>query len=355
MKAQLILENGMVFEGKAFGHIKESAGEVVFNTAMTGYQEVLTDSSNYGQIMVMTYPLIGNYGINLDDMESNSVKVRGLIVKEKSDYPSNWRCEMELDGYLKQNRVIGLEGIDTRALTKVIRNHGTMKGIITVRELTESQIEQKLKVTHNKNAVLEVTTKEVYKIEGNKKHIAILDFGVRKSIINFFKERDYQITVFPADTSAKEILEINPDGILLSNGPGNPYDLPQIIENIKELIGQKPILGINLGYLLLTLSLGGSVEKLKYGHRGTSNPVKDIGEGKILITSQAHSYTVTQLADDIIKTHINLNDKSIEGIRHKNLLAFGVQFYPGDRDEGGIYDRFMEILEGGKPCQETTV
>lgn len=352
MKAQLILENGTVFEGRAFGHIKESIGEVVFNTEMTGYQEVLTDPSYYGQIVTMTYPLIGNYGINLEDMESDSIKVKGLIVREKSNYPNNWRCELELDGYLKQNRVIGLEGIDTRALTKIIRNYGTMKGIITVRELTQSQINQKLKAFHNKNAVSEVTTRDIYKIEGSGKHIAVLDFGIKKSIINFFKQSSYQLTIFPADTSPEEILRVNPDGILLSNGPGNPHDLPQVIENIKKLICSKPILGIDLGCLLLTLSLGGKVEKLKYGHRGCNHPVKDLEKEKILITAQNHSYAVTELSDDMIQTHINLNDKSIEGVKHKKYPIFGVQFYPGDRDKGRIYNRFMDMMEGGTVCQE---
>lgn len=351
MKAKLILEDGTIFEGNAFGHIKESVGEVVFNTEMTGYQEVLTDPSYYGQIVTMTYPLIGNYGINLEDMESNSIKVRGLIVREKADYPNNWRCEMELDGYLKQNRIIGLEGIDTRALTKIIRNYGTMKGIITVRDLTKSQIEQKIKADHNRNAVSEVTTKERYKIKGSGKHIAIIDYGIKQSIIHYFKQKNCSLTVFPANTLPEEILAVNPDGILLSNGPGNPQDIPWAIENIKQFIGKKPILGIDLGYLLLALCLGGSTEKLKYGHRGSNHPVKDINTNKILITTQNHSYGIKELPQNIIKTHININDKTIEGFAHKDLSIMGVQFYSGDRDMGNIYSQFFDAMEGGVSCQ----
>lgn len=358
MKAQLILENGMIFEGKAFGHIKESVGEVVFNTGMTGYQEVLTDPSYYGQIVTMTYPLIGNYGINLDDMESDSAKVRGFIVREKADYPNNWRCEMELDGYLKQNRIIGLEGIDTRALTKILRNHGTMKGIITVRELTQSQINQKLKAFHNKNAVAEVTAKEIHEVKGSGKRIAVMDFGIKENIIRSFKKRNCALTIFPADISAEEILKINPDGIFLSNGPGDPKDLPEVIRTIKELIGKKPIFGICLGHQLLALSLGGNTEKLKFGHRGCNHPVKDLFENKVYITSQNHGYVVTDLPEDMIKTHINLNDGTVEGMMHKKLPIFSVQFHPeacpGPKDTAYIFDRFMELMEGGFPCQEIT-
>ncbi|WP_058484857.1 carbamoyl phosphate synthase small subunit [Defluviitalea phaphyphila] len=355
MKAQLILENGIVFEGKAFGYIEESVGEVVFNTGMTGYQEVLTDPSYYGQIVTMTYPLIGNYGINLDDMESNSPKVKGFIVREKSDYPNNWRCEMELEAYLKQNKIIGLEGIDTRALTKIIRNYGTMKGIITVKELSKSQITQKLKAFHNKNAVKEVTTKEIRKIEGKGKHIAVMDFGIKENIIRSFKKRNCSLTIFPANTSYTEILSINPDGIFLSNGPGDPKDLPDVIENIKKLIGIKPIFGICLGHQLLALSLGGDTEKLKFGHRGCNHPVKDLYENKVYITSQNHGYVVTDLPKDMIKTHINLNDGTIEGLRHKKLPIFSVQFHPeacpGPKDTAYIFDSFIKIMEGEKTCQ----
>jgi len=250
MKAKLILENGMIFEGKAFGYLKESVGEVVFTTGMTGYQEVLTDPSYYGQIVTMTYPLIGNYGINLEDMESDSVKVSGFIVREKCNLPSNFRCELDLDNFLKQEKVIGLEGIDTRALTKVLRNSGTMKGIITLENVDDEYIKERLECFSNKNAVKSVTTEDTYTIEGNGKHVAIMDFGIKTNIIRNFKKRGCKITVFPATATAEEVLNVNPDLVFLSNGPGDPEDLDFVIENVKKIVGKKPIVGICLGHQL---------------------------------------------------------------------------------------------------------
>ena len=264
MKAQLILENGMVFEGTAFGYLKETIGEVVFNTGMTGYQEILTDPSYYGQMVVMTYPLVGNYGINLEDMESDKANVKAFIVREKSDYPNNFRCELTLDGYLKAQKIIGLEGIDTRALTKTLRNHGCMKGIIAVRELTPSQIKLKMDSFTNHTAVAEVTTKEAYTIEGDGLHIAVLDCGIKQNILREFSKRGCKLSVFPAFTSAEEILAVNPDGVFLSNGPADPKDLPTIVENVQKIVGVKPITGICLGHQLLSLALGGNTAKLKF-------------------------------------------------------------------------------------------
>lgn len=344
MKARLILENGMIFEGNAFGHLRETVGELVFSTGMAGYQEVLTDPSNYGQIVTLTYPLIGNYGINLDDMESDGPKVKGLIVREKCDTPSNWRAEMELDGYLKQNRILGLEGIDTRALTKIIRNNGTMKGIIAVRDLSPSQIEYKFNSFNNSYAVNQVTPKEVYEVAGTGKHIAIIDYGIKRSIIKSFKKRDCRITLFPANTSAKDILAINPDGIFLSNGPGDPKDLNIEIESIKGLIGKKPIFGIGLGHQILALSMGGETRKLKFGHRGNSHPVKDLSSNQVIITSQNHGYVVVEenLPDELELTHININDLTVEGMKHKTLPIFSVQFHPEDY----LFDSFMLMIGG---------
>ena len=233
-----------------------------------------------------------------------------------------------------------------------------MKGIITVRELTQSQINQKLKAFHNKNAVAEVTTKEIHEVKGSGKRIAVMDFGIKENIIRSFKKRNCALTNFPADISAEEILKINPDGIFLSNGPGDPKDLPEVIRTIKELIGKKPIFGICLGHQLLALSLGGNTEKLKFGHRGCNHPVKDLFENKVYITSQNHGYVVTDLPEDMIKTHINLNDGTVEGMMHKKLPIFSVQFHPeacpGPKDTAYIFDRFMELMEGGFPCQEIT-
>lgn len=346
MNAKLILENGMVFEGNAFGYLSDSVGEVVFTTGMTGYQEVLTDPSYYGQIVTMTYPLIGNYGVNLEDVESNSPKVRGFIVREKCSFPSNFRCEMDLDNYLKQNKIVGLEGIDTRALTKVLRNNGTMKGIIVVDEIGRKDVNDRITAYSNKEAVKNVTTDKVYTIEGNGKHVAVMDFGIKTNILRCFKKRGCKLTVFPANAKAEDILAINPDLVFLSNGPGDPQDVPEAIENIKKLIGQKPIVGICLGHQLLTLALGGTTTKLKFGHRGCNHPVKDLETNKVTITSQNHGYVVETLPEEVVATHININDGTIEGMKHKTLPIFSVQFHPeasaGPHDSEYIFDKFME-------------
>jgi len=351
MNAQLILENGRIFEGKAFGYLKETVGEVVFNTGMTGYQEILTDPSYYGQIVTMTYPLIGNYGLNLDDNESAGVQVKGFVVREKADVPNNWRYEFELDDYLKRNKIIGIEGVDTRALTKVIRNSGTMKGIIAVRPLTKSQIETKFQSFHNKLAVKQVTTKVIREIEGHTLHIAAIDFGIKNNILNSFQHRGCKITLFPAFTSAAEILAVNPDGIFLSNGPGDPKDIPKVVEEIKKLLGKKPVTGICLGHQLLALALGGDTEKLKFGHRGANHPVKDLSTGRVMITSQNHGYVVKDyLPEGTIVTHINLNDQTVEGLRHEKLKIYSIQFHPeacpGPHDTDPIFDEFIDLMKG---------
>ncbi|NMM61807.1 glutamine-hydrolyzing carbamoyl-phosphate synthase small subunit [Clostridium sp. P21] len=349
MKARLILENGTTFYGNAFGYLKDGIGEVVFNTGMTGYQEVLTDPSYYGQIVTMTYPLIGNYGINLDDMESKTPKVKGFIVREKCNASSDFRSELELEDYLKQNNVIGLEGIDTRALTKILRDNGTMKGIITLEDVTYSEVKSKIKAFSNRGAVQSVTVKEKYVLEGSGKHIAIMDFGIKQNIIRSFLKRGCKVTVLPASTKAEEVLELNPDLIFLSNGPGDPQDLKDVIENIKKMVGKKPIVGICLGHQLLALSLGGKTAKLKFGHRGCNHPVKDLEENKVHITSQNHGYYVDLLPKDMEVTHVSVNDGTIEGMKHKNLPIFSVQFHPeacpGPKDSDYIFDRFMKYAE----------
>lgn len=355
MKAKLILENGMVFEGRAFGYLQEAVGEVVFNTGMTGYQEILTDPSYHGQIVSMTYPLIGNYGLNLEDIESCEPKVKGLIVKEACDYPSNFRCEFNLKDYLRNHKIMALEQIDTRALTKVLRNNGTMKGIITLEELSEGYIREKLQRYSNKNAVEEVTTKEAYTIPGKGMHIGIMDFGIKGNILRSFRERGCALTVFPATANYRDILKTNPDLIFLSNGPGDPIDLTDVIENLKQLLGKKPIAGICLGHQLIALALGGSTAKLKFGHRGCNHPVKDIEENKVYITSQNHGYYVKELPINTTATHISMNDGTIEGMRHNKLPIYSVQFHPeaspGPRDINGLFDKFMEV----SICQKTVV
>ena len=349
MKAKLILEDGTIFEGKAFGYLNESVGEVVFNTSMTGYGEVLTDPSYYGQIVTMTYPLIGNYGINLEDVESRGVHVKGFIVREKSDNPNNFRCEMDIDTYLKQNKVIGLEGIDTRALTKILRNNGTMKGIITLENNTTLEdVVSKIGKFSNTEAVMTVTRKEKEYIKGNGPKVAVMDFGVKENILRSFKARGCDLVVLPATTTAEEILNENPDLIFLSNGPGDPEDLDDVIENIKQLIGKKPIAGICLGHQLLALTLGGKTARLKFGHRGGNHPVKDLEDEKVYITSQNHGYYVSQMPENMKMTHINLNDNTVEGMRHSELPIYSVQYHPeacpGPKDNDYIFDKFLELI-----------
>ena len=352
MKAQLILENGMVFEGKAFGYLKETIGEVVFNTGMTGYQEILTDPSYYGQMVVMTYPLIGNYGVNLEDMESTKAHVRAFIVREKCDFPNNFRCELTLDGYLKAQKIIGLEGIDTRALTKVLRNHGTMRAIIAVRELTPSQIKLKIDSFNNQYAVPEVTTKEVYTVEGDGLHVAMIDCGMKQNIVRSFNERGCKLTVFPYDATADEVLAVNPDGVFLSNGPADPKDVPTVVNMIKEIVGKKPITAICLGHQLLSLALGGDTSKLKFGHHGCNHPVKDHISNRVYITSQNHNYYVSTLPEGAVVTHTNLNDNTVEGMYFKDLDIYSVQFHPeacpGPTDTAHIFDEFIKVMQGGK-------
>lgn len=345
MKAKLILENGMVFEGNPFGYLKENVGEVVFTTGMTGYQEVLTDPSYYGQIVTMTYPLIGNYGVNLEDVESSKPQVKGFIVREKCNMPNNFRCELTLDDYLKQNKIIGLEGIDTRALTKVLRNNGTMKGIIVLDNSNLDDVNEKLNSFSNKEAVHIVTTKEKYEIPGEGKHVAIIDYGIKQNIIRCFRKRGCKLTVFPSGASAEEILNVNPDLVFVSNGPGDPQDLEYEIQTIKNIIGKKPIVGICLGHQLLALSLGGNTTKLKFGHRGGNHPVKDLETGKVHITSQNHGYVVDSMPEDVEATYININDGTIEGLKHKTMPIYSVQFHPeasaGPKDSEYIFDRFL--------------
>lgn len=354
IKAQLILENGKVFTGKAFGYIKETVGEVVFTTGMTGYQETLTDPSFAGQIVTMTYPLIGNYGINLEDMESIKPYLKGFVVREKCDLPNNWRCEMELDGFLSQHKIMGIEGIDTRALTRTLRNSGTMRGIITTRDdLTPSQIKQKFDTFTNKNAVKEVTIEKAYTINGSGTHLAVLDCGIKKGILKELEKRGCKLSVFPAFATYEEIMAVNPDAIFLGNGPGDPKDIPTVIEVVKKLIDTKiPVLGICLGHQILGLALGCNTKRLKFGHHGGNHPVKDLKTGNVFITSQNHEFVVCDLSDEVEPTFINVNDGSIEGIRHKTKPIYSVQFHPeanpGPLDMQFLFDRFLKIIEEAK-------
>ncbi|MDR5659320.1 carbamoyl phosphate synthase small subunit [Serpentinicella sp. ANB-PHB4] len=351
MKAALILEDGTRFLGESFGYYEEIVGEVVFNTSMTGYQEVFTDPSYYGQIVNMTYPMIGNYGINTEEMESTKPQLNALIVREAAKNPSNWRCEMNIEGYLKLNKVVGLEGIDTRALTKLIRNAGTMKGIITTDvEMSQEVLEKKLSTFNNKPGVMDVSTNKTVEIEGEGPHVAIIDLGLNKNLLKSFTKENCRVTIFSADTTAEDILNVNPDGIFLSNGPGNPKDIPEVLENIKRLIGVKPMMGVCLGYQLLALALGGNTLKMKYGHRGGNHPVKDLSTNKVYITSQNHGYVVEEssLPEEVKVSHRNMNDGTMEGLVYEKQQILGVQFRPelssGSHSTAYILDKFIDKL-----------
>jgi len=353
MKAILTLEDGTVFHGNSFGVEGEITGEIVFNTGMTGYQEVLTDPSYCGQIVTMTYPLIGNYGVNFDDIESSKPQVRGFIVRELCKTPSNWRSIETLNEYLKRNNIIGIEGIDTRALTRILRNKGTMKGIIsTDPEFNFERSLSEIKAYEIKNPVHQVTTKEVVHHCGTGFKVALIDYGLKQNIVRSLVKRGCDVRVFPAWTTAEEILAINPDGIMLSNGPGDPKDCQDEINTIKQLIGKKPIFGICLGHQLTALANGADTEKLKYGHRGCNHPVKDLEKDLTYITSQNHGYTIIEssLNKELAEvSHRNMNDGTIEGVRYKNVPVFTVQFHPeaspGPTDTAYLFDEFMGLME----------
>ena len=327
MKGKLILENGKVFEGKIFGELADSVGEISFNTGMTGYQEMLTDPAGHGMMMVMTYPMIGNYGINTEDMESDKVQLKALIIKEDAKLPNNFRCEMTLDGFLRQYNVTGFKGIDTRYLTQIIRDNGSMKAIITAEDLTKKEIQERFNSFSNKNAVSEVSCKGKYEIKGEGKRIGVLDLGVKKSTLAYLESQGFNVVVFPYNTKAEEILNENLSALVVSNGPGNPADLTETIEELKKVIGKISVFGEVLGHQVIALALGGKVTKLKYGHRG-GYPVRDMAAGKIITTSQNAGYVVEELPEGMEMTHQGVNVKTIEGMKNDDLKVVGVQFMP---------------------------
>ena len=345
--AELILENGMRFKGKAFGYVKDEVGEVVFSTSMTGYQEAITDLSFCGQMVVLTYPLIGNYGINLEDMESDKPALTALIVREKCDYPNNFRTEMDLDGFLRQNRIVGLEGIDTRALTRVIRESGCMKGIITteIGMLSDRALKERFDSLDNSDVVKRVSTPEVYTIPGAGKHVAFIDAGVKKGILRELKLRGCKITVFPYNAKPEEIRAVSPDLLMISNGPGDPEDIPETVEIAKAFIGSLPVRGVCMGHLVIGLAMGCKTQKLKFGHHGANQPVKNLKTGKVSITSQNHNYILDNLPDELEVSYINVNDGTCEGICGKTVDVKSVQFHPeaspGPLDTRNIFDDFL--------------
>jgi carbamoyl-phosphate synthase small subunit len=356
MKKQLILEDGTVFVGEGFGSETQTTGEVVFNTGMTGYQEILSDPSYCGQIVTLTYPLIGNYGINRDDFESINPAVQGLIVKENAEFPSNWRAELSLHDYLKMKNIPGIAGIDTRKLTKIIRQHGTLKGMICGIEENAEEIVAKLKMKNLPNdQVKQVSTKTAYPSPGRGHRVVLVDFGLKHGILRELNKRNCDVIVVPYNTTAEEILSLSPDGIMLSNGPGDPKDVPEAIEMIQGLLGKVPLFGICLGHQLFALACGANTEKMKFGHRGSNHPVKDLRTGRVALTSQNHGYTVKEdsvTGTELEITHIALNDGTIEGLSHKNVAAFTVQYHPeaspGPEDANGLFNQFMELVEAEK-------
>lgn len=355
MLARLALENGKIFYGNGFGATGTCEGEVVFNTAMTGYQEILTDPSYCGQIVTMTYPLIGNYGINPDDFESRRSFVRGFVVKQACSDPNNWRATETLSDYLERNNILGISGIDTRALTRTIRQSGTLRGVISSEDCSDEELVrlacQAVPIS-GQNLLAEVTTHEAYAIEGNGPRVVVLDLGMKQSIARNLSKAGCDVVVVPAMTTAEEILALKPAGLMLSNGPGDPKDALQPIDTAKNLIGKVPMFGICLGHQILALALGADTYKLKFGHRGSNHPVKDLETTKVQITSQNHGYAIdekTLQALDITITHRNLNDMTVEGMVHNTHPIFCVQYhpeaFPGPSDSAHIFERFLSMME----------
>ncbi len=352
MQARLLLEDGTLFTGKSFGSAGESVGEVVFNTGITGYQEVLSDPSYCGQIVTMTYPLIGNYGITRDDFESVRPFIHGFVVREHEEAPSNWRAQYTLGSLLKEYGIIGISGIDTRMLTRKIRHHGVMKGILTTSNQSVEELKELLAATPLlTDQVSRVSTKNVFSAPGDKERVVLVDYGAKSGIVRDLSKRGCDVVVVPQDATADQIRRLAPDGILLSNGPGDPKDVPHAAEMIKQLLGEFPIFGICLGHQLFALACGADTEKLKFGHRGGNHPVKDLVSGRCYITSQNHGYTVKEQSiegTDLEITHINNNDRTIEGLKHKTHPAFSVQYHPeaapGPFDSSYLFDDFLAMI-----------
>jgi carbamoyl-phosphate synthase small subunit len=382
MRAILALEDGRIFEGESFGASQTVVGEVCFNTSMTGYQEVVTDPSYRGQIVAMTYPLIGNYGTNALDQESREPHVRGFVIEELSEIPSNWRSEASLEEYLERWRIPGVQGIDTRALTRHLRERGAMKACLTSEALSEKEaIAQAVEGQGviGMDYVREVSTRESYQWDpddrlsaewsvasGNadeiirralpsvRYRVVAYDYGIKENILRRLRQNGFAVTVVPATTTANEVLALNPDGIFLSNGPGDPSVLDYAHESLRGLMGKKPIFGICLGHQVLGFAVGGRTFKLKFGHRGGNQPVKDLRTGKVAITSQNHGFAVDadSLPAEMEVTHINLNDGTVEGMRHRELPVFSVQYHPeaapGPHDASYFFSQFAELIEQGK-------
>jgi carbamoyl-phosphate synthase small subunit len=355
-EAILALESGLVLRGEAFGAPGESTGEVVFNTAMTGYQEIITDPSYRGQMVCMTYPLIGNYGINDEDVESRKVFLSGFIVKELSRVVSNWRASKSLGQYLEEQGVTGIQGIDTRALTVHLRERGAMRAVLSTEDLNPESLLKKARAargTSGIDLVKEVAEIESYPWEGSGRyHVVAVDSGVKYNILRSLASRGCRVTVVPPTTSAKAILDLQPDGLFLSNGPGDPEAVGYLIETVKKLIPKLPIFGICLGHQILGQALGGRTFKLKFGHHGANHPVMDLDTKKVEITSQNHNYCVdveSMPQRSVRMTHVNLNDNTCEGMEHLEYPVFSVQYHPeaapGPHDSAYLFDKFISNMK----------
>jgi len=355
--ALLVLEDGTVFRGRAFGAGARSSGEVVFSTAMTGYQEMLTDPSFAGQVLVLTYPLAGNYGINRGDVESKRIQARGLVVHEETRDPSHWDADMTLHDYLVSEDIPGISGIDTRALTRKLRSGGVMMGAITTDETVDEALSRlRSSPTYGEiDLVRDVSTDEPYEWSRGvrlqpDKHVVVIDSGVKYNIMRLLAERNCRVTALPPDASADEILALSPDGILFSPGPGDPAFLDYQVSTVRSLIGKAPVLGICLGHQVLGRAFGAGTFKLKFGHRGANHPVQDIGTGRVHITAQNHGYAVDPdgLSSDIEVTQIHLNDGTCEGLRHRSEPVFSIQYHseasPGPMDNVYVFDRFVAMI-----------
>jgi carbamoyl-phosphate synthase small subunit len=367
-KAILALADGLVFEGRSFGAEGETSGEIVFNTSMTGYQEILTDPSYKGQIVTMTYPQIGNYGINEEDVESVKPYVEGFIVKECLEMPSNWRSKKTLQSYLQENGIVGIQGIDTRALTRHLRDFGAQPGVISSKDGNPQSLVSKAQALPKMSGLdlaKDVTCKEPYTWEQadwdlvkgyarkpqSRYKVVAYDYGIKRNILRLLTQAGCDVTVVPATMPAERVLAMEPDGVFLSNGPGDPEPVSYAIENIRQLLGKKPIFGICLGQQLLGLALGGKTYKLKFGHHGGNQPIMDLTTRKVEIAAENHGFAVDMetVKDSVVMTHVNLNDRTCEGFQHKTLPAFSVQYHPeaspGPHDSRYLFQRFVDMME----------